>query len=226
MTFGETDPSADFRGRDSAIRRPRSNQVTFDRRELDRILGLYGRMVAAGEWRDYAIDFLKDRAVFSVFRRSSEVPIYRIEKNPSLARRQGAYSVVSATGLIVRRGHELDRVLRVLDKAAEPGCGVAVIRRQSGCAASVSRPVPSARCIITLSSQRPNLKPTFSNVPTMRKPAARCSSIDGALRRIADHREHLAEAAALRLLDQRVEQRAADAAALRLRRRRRSNPRR
>src|SRR5215470_1738955 len=72
--------------------------------------GLYGRKVAAGEWRDYAIDFLKDRAVFSVFRRSSEVPIYRIEKSPRQARRQGAYSVISATGLIVRRGHELDRL--------------------------------------------------------------------------------------------------------------------
>jgi hypothetical protein len=92
--------------------------VTFDQRELNRILNLYGRMVAAGEWRDYAIDFLKDRAVFSVFRRASEVPIYRIEKNPKLARRQGAYSVISATGLIVRRGHELDRVLRALDKSS------------------------------------------------------------------------------------------------------------
>lgn len=93
-----------------------ANQVTFERRELDRILNLYGRMVADGEWRDYAIDFMKDRAVFSVFRRSSEVPIYRIEKNPKLARRQGAYSVISSTGLIMRRGHELDRVLRVFDK--------------------------------------------------------------------------------------------------------------
>jgi hypothetical protein len=91
--------------------------VTFDRRELNRILGLYGRKVAAGEWRDYAIDFLKDRAVFYVFRRASEVPIYRIEKNPKLARRQGAYSVVSATGLIVRRGHELERVLGAIDKS-------------------------------------------------------------------------------------------------------------
>jgi len=93
------------------------NQVTFSRKELNRILDLYGRMVAAGEWRDYAIDFLRDRAVFSVFRRSSEMPIYRIEKNPKLARRQGVYSVISATGLIVRRGHELDRVLRAIDKS-------------------------------------------------------------------------------------------------------------
>jgi hypothetical protein len=92
------------------------NQVTFNRRELDRILGLYGRKVAAGEWRDYAIDFLRDRAVFSIFRRSSEVPIYRIEKSPRLARRQGAYSVIAATGLILKRGHDLARVLRALDK--------------------------------------------------------------------------------------------------------------
>jgi hypothetical protein len=94
-----------------------TNQVTFDRRELGRILGLYGRKVAEGEWRDYAIDFLKDRAVFSIFRRASEVPIYRIEKNPRLAQRQGTYSVVSATGLILRRGHELDRVLRAIDRS-------------------------------------------------------------------------------------------------------------
>lgn len=90
--------------------------VTFDRLELNRILNLYGRMVAAGEWRDYAIDFMRDRAVFSIFRRASEVPIYRIEKDPKLARKQGAYSVISATGLILRRGHELERVLRVIDK--------------------------------------------------------------------------------------------------------------
>ena len=93
-----------------------ANQVTFDRRELSRILDLYGRKVAEGEWRDYALDFLKDRAVFSIFRRSSEVPIYRVEKNPRLAQRQGAYSVVSASGLILRRGHELDRVLRAIDR--------------------------------------------------------------------------------------------------------------
>ncbi len=91
------------------------SEVTFSRRELERILRLYCRKVAAGEWRDYAIDFLRDRAVFSVFRRSCEVPIYRIEKKPRLARRQGAYSVISATGLIVRRGQELEGVLGALD---------------------------------------------------------------------------------------------------------------
>lgn len=90
--------------------------VTFDRRELSELLNLYGRMVAAGEWRDYAIDFLKDQAQFSVYRRSSEVPLYRIVKDPALAKRQGAYSVVAATGLVLKRGAELSRVLRVLDK--------------------------------------------------------------------------------------------------------------
>jgi hypothetical protein len=92
------------------------HQVSFTRAELRLILDLYGRKVVAGEWRDYAIDFTRDRAMFSVFRRSSEVPLYRIVKDPSLARRQGEYSVVSATGLILKRGHELDRVLRVIDK--------------------------------------------------------------------------------------------------------------
>lgn len=95
---------------------PVPSRVTFDRPELNRILNLYGRMVADGDWRDYAIDFFKDRAVFSIFRRASEVPIYRIEKDPRLARKQGAYSVISATGLILRRGHELDRVLLVIDR--------------------------------------------------------------------------------------------------------------
>ena len=114
---GDIDPSQPHGGGTPARSATVPGQVTFSRRELNRILDLYGRKVAAGEWRDYAIDFLKDRAVFSVFRRSSEVPLYRIEKNPRLARRQGTYSVVSATGLIVRRGHELDRVLRAIDKS-------------------------------------------------------------------------------------------------------------
>src|SRR6478735_4463260 len=90
--------------------------VSFDRHELRRMLDLYGRKVAEGEWRDYALDFTRDKAVFSIFRRFSEMPLYRIEKEPRLARRQGAYSVIASTGLILKRGHDLDRVLRVLDK--------------------------------------------------------------------------------------------------------------
>jgi Protein of unknown function (DUF2794) len=112
---GDTDPS-ESRGMERGSASAIPARVTFTRRELDRILNLYGRMVAAGEWRDYAIDFLKDKAVFSVFRRSAEVPLYRIEKNPKLARKQGAYSVITATGLILRRGHELDRVLLAIDR--------------------------------------------------------------------------------------------------------------
>ena len=95
---------------------PTPKTVSFDRRELQTILNLYGRRVAEGEWRDYAIDFSPVKAVFSIFRRASETPLYTIEKNPALARRQGAYSVVSANGLILKRGQELDRVLSVLDK--------------------------------------------------------------------------------------------------------------
>jgi hypothetical protein len=116
MSFGEADPSQS-RGGDVSTGHSAPVQVTFERQELNRILNLYGRKVAAGEWRDYAIDFLKDRAVFSVFRRASEMPLYRIEKNPKLARKQGAYSVIAPGGMIMRRGHELDRVLRVLDKS-------------------------------------------------------------------------------------------------------------
>jgi hypothetical protein len=97
---------------------PRSEPpaVSFDRHELRRIMDLYGRMVASGEWRDYAMDFLRDRAVFSVFRRASEMPLYRIVKTPALSRRQGQYAVVTPTGMILKRGHELDRVLRAIDK--------------------------------------------------------------------------------------------------------------
>lgn len=90
--------------------------VSFDRHELREILNLYGRRVAEGEWRDYAISFSAQKAVFSIYRRTSEVPLYRIEKDPSLARRQGAYAVVTAAGLVLKRGPDLDRVLRVLDK--------------------------------------------------------------------------------------------------------------
>jgi hypothetical protein len=100
MSYGDTEPS-EFHGGEApaASFLAPASRVTFDRRELNRIFGL------------------KDRAVFSVFRRASEVPVYRIEKSPKLARRQGAYSVISATGLIVRRGHELDGVLRAIDRS-------------------------------------------------------------------------------------------------------------
>lgn len=91
-------------------------QITFHRRELDMILNVYGRMVADGEWRDYAIDHLKDRAIFSVFRRAAEVPLYTIEKDPKMARKQGAFRVVSASGQVLKRGQELNQVLKVFDK--------------------------------------------------------------------------------------------------------------
>lgn len=90
--------------------------VTFHRRELDAILWIYGRMVGEGEWRDYAIDHLKEKAVFSVFKRSGEYPIFRIEKNPKLAAKQGAFSVVATDGRILKRGHDLRQVLKVFDK--------------------------------------------------------------------------------------------------------------
>lgn len=100
----------------AAPTKPAPVVVSFNRRELDQILRVYGRMVSEGEWRDYAMDFHKDRAIFSIFRRSSEMPLYRIEKDPKNARKQGAYSVVAAGGMVLKRGQELDKVLRVFDK--------------------------------------------------------------------------------------------------------------
>ena len=95
---------------------PGPMQVVFDRHELRELFDVYGRKVAEGEWRDYSVDFLKDKAVFCVYRRAHEFPLYRIEKTPKLARRQGAYAVIAASGLIMKRGHELARVLNVLEK--------------------------------------------------------------------------------------------------------------
>jgi hypothetical protein len=95
---------------------PKTPPVTsFDRKELNTILNLYGRKVAAGEWRDYALDFLRERAVFSVFARASERPLYMIEKTPKLRARQGQYMVSGQDGRILKRGHELTAVLRVLE---------------------------------------------------------------------------------------------------------------
>ncbi|WP_370230089.1 DUF2794 domain-containing protein [Cognatishimia sp.] len=95
---------------------PVPQQVAFHRTELNVILSLYGRMVAAGEWRDYGISNLKDVAVFSVFRRTAEHPLYTIEKRPKLRNKQGLYSVVGMDGQILKRGHDLKTVLRVLER--------------------------------------------------------------------------------------------------------------
>ena len=90
--------------------------TSFDRRELTLINAVYGRMLAAGMARDYAIDHLKDRAVFSIFRRASENPLYRVEKRPKDANRQGAWSVISADGGTLKRGRDLKQVLKVFDR--------------------------------------------------------------------------------------------------------------
>lgn len=90
--------------------------ISFDRQELSQILNLYGRHVASGEWRDYAMDFGKDAATFMVFRKASEQPLYRIVKTPDLARKQGQYAVVAHGGLVLKRGQDLAQVLRVLLK--------------------------------------------------------------------------------------------------------------
>jgi hypothetical protein len=91
-------------------------ETRFDRIELNRILAVYGRMVAAGEWRDYALDFLEEAAVFSIFRRTAEIPLFRVEKRPRLRARQGQYAVIAAGGLVLKRGHDLVQVLKVFDK--------------------------------------------------------------------------------------------------------------
>ncbi|PIB23068.1 hypothetical protein BFP76_08555 [Amylibacter kogurei] len=93
-----------------------SDAVHFHRTELGPIMSLYGRMVAAGEWRDYGISPLKDVAIFSIFRRAAEHPIYRIEKRPKLRRAQGEYAVIGMDGRILKRGHDLVSVLRVLER--------------------------------------------------------------------------------------------------------------
>ncbi len=96
--------------------RPAAEQIVFDRRELGIILGLYGRMVAAGEWRDYGMSFLGDVAIFSIFRRTAETPIYRIEKRPRLRNRQGMYALMGMDGHVLKRGHDLKAVLRDLER--------------------------------------------------------------------------------------------------------------
>jgi len=91
--------------------------VSFDRKELQTILNVYGRKVVDGEWRDYALDFLRDRALFSIYKRASERPLYVVEKNPKLRNKQGQYMVIGQDGRILKRGHDLSTVLRVLELA-------------------------------------------------------------------------------------------------------------
>jgi hypothetical protein len=95
---------------------PSAKIVAFSRSELNSILRVYGRKVSEGMWRDYAIDHLSDRAVFSIYRRTSEFPLYRVEKVPALARKQGAYSLIAAGGAILKRGHDLATLMRFLDR--------------------------------------------------------------------------------------------------------------
>jgi len=92
------------------------SQTAFNRQELNLILSVYGQMVSKGEWKDYAIDFLKHKAVFSIYRRATEHPLYRIEKTPALRQKQGQFAVIAPGGLILKRGHDLKTVLRVFDK--------------------------------------------------------------------------------------------------------------
>jgi Protein of unknown function (DUF2794) len=110
--------SNDFNGESNVLRFQSKTQkpITFDRKELAVILGLYGRYVAEGDWRDYAIDFAKEAATFAIHRRASEQPLYRVVKTPSLTQKQGLYSVVAPGGLILKRGNDLEQVLRVLVK--------------------------------------------------------------------------------------------------------------
>jgi len=128
--MGDTDPAEDNRAANLACKRKEGLAapiaaiaaapagiavISFDRNELREIFSLYGRKVAGGEWRDYGIDFTPQKAVFSVYRRACEYALYRIEKTPRLARKQGTYSVVTATGLILKRGPDLRLVIAALD---------------------------------------------------------------------------------------------------------------
>jgi hypothetical protein len=109
-------PSPPLVGAPPVVPGGEAEPVSFDRTELREILNLYGRKVAAGEWRDYAIDFTDQKAVFSIYRRASECALYRIEKIPKLAKKQGAYCIVAASGLVLKRGPDLRRVIGALDR--------------------------------------------------------------------------------------------------------------
>jgi len=92
------------------------SQVAFNRQELSLILNVYGQMVSNGDWKDYAMDFLKDKAIFSIYRKATEHALYKIEKVPALRHKQGQFAVIAPGGLILKRGHDLKTVLKVFDK--------------------------------------------------------------------------------------------------------------
>ncbi len=101
---------------EDAVSQPPRRTIFFDRRELGAILSAYGRGVAQGEWKDYAMDALSDRALFSIYRRASETPLYQIEKRPEFANRQGAWAILSAQGMVLKRGRDLAALLRYFDR--------------------------------------------------------------------------------------------------------------
>lgn len=92
------------------------SQIAFNRQELALILAVYGQMVSNGDWKDYALDFLRDKAVFSIYRKATEHALYRVEKVPALRNKQGQFAVIAPGGLILKRGHDLKAVLRIFDK--------------------------------------------------------------------------------------------------------------
>ena len=98
------------------VDKSKRSQVGFDRAELGRIMDLYGRMVAAGQWKDYAIEFRGDSASFWAFRRSAERPEFKIEKRPALAQRQGQWALIGEHGMVLKRGHELGPVLAPIER--------------------------------------------------------------------------------------------------------------
>ena len=109
-------PSSQNLGQGSGQKSTKPSQVAFNRQELSMILNIYGQMVSKGDWKDYALDFLSDRAVFSIYRRATEHALYSIVKNPSFKQKQGQFSVIAPGGLILKRGHDLAQVLKVFDK--------------------------------------------------------------------------------------------------------------
>ncbi len=187
--------------------------VCFDRHELNAILAVYGRHVADGEWRDYAIDHRRDEAVFSIFRRTSEMPLFRIFKQPKLARRQGAYSLVAPTGMVLKRGHDIANVLRFLDRPLRVVARLRALPPGLLAGAGPKRPLhqhgvePFAELVARI-LQRPG----------EREPGRLVEVDRGDVVAVADERDHLAKIARGRFVDQFAQELPADALPARFRR--------